>query len=112
MHFQLRPETTAKLETNPDLFSQILDSIPEKSLNKIKHIIPKLIHGRDKRFENFGQKYAKTLTQRLEKYRNDNQLSDESDDKVYQFLDQNCLKFNADEHILVDTGEVILNLQG
>ena len=88
---------TAQLETNPDLFTQILDSIPEKSLTKISHLIAKLTHQSDERFENFGQTYAKRLEQRLEKYRRDNQLSDKTDDQLFQYLNNSCAHFEETE---------------
>ena len=97
---------TAQLDSNPELFEQILDSIPEKSLTKISHLIVKLIHQLDKRFENFGEKYSKRLTQRLEKYRRVNQLSDECDDKVFEFLDKNCAHFKEEELIIADLSTV------
>ena len=106
LHLQLRPQMTTELDLNPNLFSQILESIPEKSLNKISHLIQKLIHENDARFKDFGQDYFKTLTQRLEKYRKDNQLSEKSDDEVFEFLDQSCAHFKEEELIIADLSTV------
>ena len=100
---------TIKFNSNPNLFAEILNSIPEKSLNKIRHLIPKLVHQMNERFEDFGEEYDKTLTERLQKYRTNNLLSDESDDKVFQFLNQKCLNFTDEELVLVDVSKVILN---
>ena len=107
MHLQLRPEMTAQLKTTPDLFKQIVDSIPEKSLNKLSHLIPELFDETDDKFEDFGKEYTKTLEQRLEKYRRDNQLSDKSDEQLFEFLEQNCCHFNQTERISADILDVI-----
>ena len=57
----------------------------------------KLFHQIDKRFEIFGKDYIKILNKRLEKFRSDNELSDKTDEQVFDYLKQNCLHFEEEE---------------
>ena len=88
---------TVQLASNPKLFHQIMDSIPTKSLIKIQKLIENLKHYSDKRFEIFGKDYAKTLDERLDKFRLDNELSDKTDEQVFDYLSLGCRQFTEDE---------------
>ena len=106
----LRPRTSAQLATNPNLFGQILNSIPEKSLNKIEPLIDKLGHQLNPKFATVGQTLAPVVQQRLDHHRKDNLLSDKPDRQVYQFLHQICRHFGEDEQIFFDMESVKITM--
>lgn len=93
----LRPQSTAQLKVNPNLYAEIMTKVPEKSLMKIQFLIARLTNPTNRVYLNFGETVIQTINSRLYKFRLENHLSDRNDREVYKYLGKQCDHFDADE---------------
>ena len=103
----LRPQMSALLSNESNLFADILNSIPEKSLNKVRPLIAKLSHQLNPLYRNFGKTVIRSIDLRLQKWIFYNSLSDKPDKEVYKWLAKNCDPFDSDEQIFFDIPTVM-----